>query len=180
MRIACPIDIQQSRRSPRHRRNMATIPTLLEALALCIPEASCRHQAHTVGVVNGTRPNKSPQYSGLRRRGHLTTRGPHQDAPKLAKGGAAGDARRSVVVEVEGSRGVELRPQRRARPRAQAETASSSPFPHRITTSPPTVGGQAPSSPRRRKRMIARYQRRPRDGRRMPSGHKLAVDVGVG
>ena len=43
----------------------------------------------------------------------------------------------------------------------------------------PTVGGHAPSSPRRRKRMIARYQRRPRDGRRMPGGHRLVVGVGA-
>jgi hypothetical protein len=28
--------------------------------------------------------------------------------------------------------------------------------------------------------MIARYQRRPRVGRRMCGGHKLAIDAGVG
>ena len=42
------------------------------------------------------------------------------------------------------------------------------------------VGGQAPSSPRRGKRMIVRYQRRPRVGRRRPDCHRLTVDTGVG
>ena len=47
------------------------------------------------------------------------------------------DERQSVVVEVEGSRGVGLRPQA-GEAKGASRTASSSPFPHQITTSPPT------------------------------------------